>query len=158
IDTVWLLLLAIYILAGMMLVTFHGDESMHIYTSHDYVTAFIDHDPSGLMVGPPFYTDEDPLLRLLNGSVDRYSIGLSLQLAGLTSSLNLPVPGWDCGLSYDRNDETGHLPCDSILVASRLPSTLFLVLGAYAIFGIGWQFGGRLPAYLMSGLYTLNPV
>lgn len=131
---------------------------MHIYTSRDYVTAFIDRNPSSLMVSPPFYPDQDTLLRLLNGSVNRYSIGLSLHLAGLTPSLNLPAPGWDWGQSYDTNVETGHRPSDALLSASRLPSTLFLILSAYAIFGIGWQFGGRLPAYLMSALYILNPV
>jgi 4-amino-4-deoxy-L-arabinose transferase-like glycosyltransferase len=39
-----------------------------------------------------------------------------------------------------------------------LSSSLFLVLSVVTMFGIGWQFGGRLPAYFISGLYTLNPI
>src|SRR5262249_33553487 len=49
-------------------------------------------------------------------------------------------------------------PSDALLTIARIPSTLFLVLSSVAMFGIGWQFGGRLPAYFMSGLYTLNPI
>jgi 4-amino-4-deoxy-L-arabinose transferase-like glycosyltransferase len=158
VDTAWLAALAIFILAGMMLVTFHGDEAMHIYTSRDYATAFIDHNPASLMVGPPYYIDDDPWLRLLNGSVARYTIGFSWHLAGMNSGMLPPRPGWDWGLDYDRNVETGHRPEYALLQAARFPSTLFLILSAWAMFGIGWQFGGRFPAYLMSGLYTLNPV
>ncbi len=157
-DAGWLLLLAIFILAGMTLTTFHGDEAMLIYMSHDYETAFIDHDPASLMVSPPYYIDDDPWLRILNGSVIRYAIGFSRQLAGLDRSTLPPRPGWDWGLSYDRDVETGHLPSEALLTAARLPSTLFLVISAWVMFGIGWQFGGRLPAYFISALYTVNPV
>jgi hypothetical protein len=157
-DAVWLLVLAVYILAGMMLATFHGDEAMQIYMSRDYATAFIDHNPSSLMVNPPYAIDDDPWLRILNGSVNRYAIGLSWQLAGLNTGMLPPRPGWDWGLEYDTNVATGHLPPDNLLAAGRISSTLFLVMSAVAMFGIGWQFGGRLPAYLISGLYTLNPI
>ena len=157
-DAVWLLVLAVYILAGMMLATFHGDEAMQIYMSHDYATAFIDHNPSALMVNPPYNIDEDPWLRILNGSVNRYVIGLSWQLAGMNTNILPPRPGWDWGLEYDTNVATRHLPPENLLAAGRISSTLFLVMSVVAMFGIGWQFGGRLPAYFMSALYTLNPI
>ncbi|MCB9452593.1 MAG: phospholipid carrier-dependent glycosyltransferase [Anaerolineaceae bacterium] len=157
-DTLWLLVLAGFIFAGMPLATFHGDEAMQIYMSNDYVAAFIDRDVNYLMVSPPYGIDEDPWLRILNGSVNRYAIGLSWQLAGMNSGQLPPRPGWDWGLDYDRNVETGHLPSEALLLAARFSSTLFLALSAWVLFGIGWQVGGRPLAYLASGLYTLNPV
>jgi len=157
-DTAWILALAIYILAGMMSATFHGDEAMQIYMSRDYATAFIERNPSSLMVNPPYYIDDDPWLRILNGSINRYAIGLSWHLAGLNTGMLPPRPGWDWGLDYDRNVETGHRPSEALLTAGRISSTVFLTISAAVMFGIGWQFGGRLPAYFMSGLYTLNPI
>ncbi len=157
-DGLWLVLLAAYIIAGLPIVTFHGDEAMQIYMSHDYATAFIYHEPQRLMVQPPYYIDEDNWLRILNGSINRYAIGLSWHLAGFTNGDLPPRPGWDWGLSYERNVETGHRSPADLLNASRLSSTLFLAASAWLMFAIGWQFGGRLPAYFMSALYTLNPI
>lgn len=158
IDSLWLLALAVYSFAGMPIASFHGDEAMQIYMSHDYATAFIYKEPQRLMVQPPYYIDEDNWLRILNGSVNRYAIGLSWHLAGFTTGDLPPRPGWDWGLSVERNVETGHRPPPALLNASRFSSTLFLALSAGLMFAIGWQFGGRLPAYFMSALYTLNPV
>ena len=157
-DVFWLAALTAFILAGMMLATFHGDEAMLIYMSHDYVTVFIDHQPDTLKVQPPYELDGDGWLRILNGSVSRYSIGLSWHLAGLNSGMLPPRPGWDWGLDYDTNVATGHRPSDALLAAGRLPSALLLVLGAAALFAIGRELGARPLAYAASALYTLNPI
>lgn len=157
-DGVWLAALTVFILAGMMLATFHGDEAMVIYMSHDYVTAFIDQQPDALKVQPPYELDGDAWLRILNGSVARYTIGLSWHLAGLNSGMLPPRPGWDWGLDYDTNVATGHRPSEALLAAGRLPSALFLALGAAAMFAIGRELGGRPTAYAASALYTLNPI
>jgi 4-amino-4-deoxy-L-arabinose transferase-like glycosyltransferase len=105
----------------------------------------------------PFDIDTDPHLRIINGSTNRYVIGLSWHLAGLTNGDLPPRPGWDWGLSYDRNVETDHRPSDALLAAGRIGSTLFLAFSVAVMFGIGWQMGGRLLAYLVSGLYALHP-
>jgi hypothetical protein len=158
IDFVWLLLLSLFVLAGVPLATFHGDESMQIYMSKDYTTAFIDHTPERLLTSPPYNIDSDQQLRILNGSVNRYTIGLSWQLAGLGIRDLPPAPGWDWGLSYTRGVETGHRPDESGLLAGRLPSALFLCGSVVALFGLGWLVGGRGTAYIASALYTLNPI
>lgn len=157
-DALWLLLLSIYILAGMMLAAFHGDEAMQIYMSHDYATAFIERDPARLMVAPPYNIDEDSWLRILNGSINRYAIGLSWQLAGLNTGMLPPRPGWDWGLDYDSNVQTGHRPSEVLLAAGRISSTLFIAASTVVMFTLGKQFGGRPLAYFVSALYTLNPV
>ncbi len=157
-DGLWLAALTLFIIAGMPLATFHGDESMQVYMSHDYAKAFIYGDPLGLMVGPPYYIDTDPWLRILNGSINRHAIGLSWQIAGYTNGDLPPVPGWDWGLDYATNLATNHRPVEGLLLAARASSTLFLAASALILFGIGWQLGGRPLAYLSSAIYTLNPV
>lgn len=157
-DTLWLLALAIFIVAGAPLVSFHGDEAMQVYMSEDYAVAFFDHDLARLTAGPPYNIDAEAQLRILNGSINRYSIGLLWHLAGYSPADLPPAPGWDWGLDYDTNVATGHRPPDALLHLARLPSALFLAASAAVMFGLGWQFGGRPLAYAASALYMLNPV
>ena len=157
-DALWLTLLAAYCVAGLSLATFHGDEAMHIYTSHDYVTAFVDGQPGRLITRPPYEPDSDAHLRLLNGSVMRYAIGLSWRLAGLSERELPPPPGWDWPNSYAANLTNGYRPSPAMLAAARRPSALFLAASVATMFGLGWRVGGRRVAYLTSGLYAVNPV
>jgi hypothetical protein len=157
-DIGWLVLLAIFVAAGAMLTPFHGDEAMHIYTSEDYATAILEGHPEQLPMNPPYDIDSDPRLRLLNGSVMRYSVGLAWHLAGLTANNLPPAPGWDWGQIYDQNAATGHRPSEALLSAARTVAVIYLIGSIVVMFGIGWQFGGRWMAYFVSGLYTLNPI
>lgn len=157
-DVLWLAALAVYVIVGMPLASFHGDEAMQIYMSEDYARAFIDRDSLGLMVGPPYYIDTPPQLRILNGSVNRHVIGFSWHLAGFTTGDLPPVPGWDWGLDYQTNVDTGHRPSDGLMLAARASSTLFLALSTAVVFAIGGQLGSRPLAYLASALYTVNPI
>ena len=50
-DALWLIALAAYVFA--IPPTFHGDEAMQLYASHDYVTAFVDGDPTALRPSRP---------------------------------------------------------------------------------------------------------
>ncbi|MBI1256358.1 MAG: hypothetical protein GC204_02700 [Chloroflexi bacterium] len=159
-DVLWLLLLGVYVFA--LSPTFHGDEAMQIYMSRDYATAFIDHNPAALITAPPYGIDTDAYLRLINGSVNRYAIGLSWQIAGLGRSDLPPRPGWDWGLDYQTNVDTGHLLSAAMLQVARFSSTFFLALSVTVMFALGWQYGTsqtRRPlAYFVSALYVVNPV
>lgn len=131
---------------------------MHIYTSKDFTTAFIDHNLQSLPVNPPYDIDSDSRLRLLNGSVMRYTIGFIMQLDGLTEKDLPPRPGWDWGLHYADDVASGHLPSDAVLMAGRTAALIYFGLSILAMFGVGWQFGGRWVAYIASALYTFNPI
>jgi 4-amino-4-deoxy-L-arabinose transferase-like glycosyltransferase len=157
-DAIWLFFLSVWAAAGMSITPFHGDESMHIYTSHDYATAFLQGRPDLLLVTPPYDIDSVPRLRLLNGSVMRYSIGLSWHLAGLSEEVLPPHPGWDWGRYYADNVATGHRPSDALLMAARTPAVLYLIGSVWILFGMGWTLGGRWTAYLASAIYILNPI
>lgn len=150
--------LIVYAALGLKIAPFHGDEAMHIYTSKDYTTAFIDHKPQDLPVNPPYDIDGDTRLRLLNGSVMRYTVGFIMQVNGLTQQDLPPRPGWDWGLHYADDVATGHMPSDAVLLAGRTAALIYFALSIIAMFGIGWQFGGRWVAYIASALYTLNPI
>lgn len=157
-DAVWLIALGIYVMFGLPSAPFHGDEAMQVYMSNDYATAFIDLQPDALKVSPPYYLDQDNWLRILNGSFNRYAIGLSWHMTGYTTGDLPPRPGWDWGLDYDTNVATHHRPADALLHISRFSSALCFALSIAVIFGIAWQIGGRGTAYLASGLYALHPV
>lgn len=155
-DILWLALLIL--LVSAIQPTFHGDEPMQIYMSGDYATAFLDGNPAALLTQPPYPIDSDAHLRLLNGSVHRYVTGFFWHLAGI-SRAELPVrPGWDWGLDYATNVATGHYPSARMLEVARFVSAGFLSLSILVMFGFGWRFGNRWLAWLVSGLYTINPL
>ena len=158
VDAVYLAALMLYALAGTSLVPFHGDEPMQIYFSGDYEVAVLQGNPAALTTRPPYDIDSDPQLRILNGSVHRYLVGLARQLSGIGADQLPPHPGWDWGLTYDRNVETGHRPSDALLMAGRWSSSLLLALSAPLAFGLGWVVGKRPGAYLAAGLIMLNPI
>ena len=157
-DLVWLVALCLYVVAGIPTASFHGDESMKIHMSRDYATAFLEGAPDQLLSSGPFPIDSDPHLRIINGSVNRYTIGLAWHIAGYSADDLPPPPGWDWGLNYDDGVTTDHRPDDALLTITRLPSALFLCASVAVLFGLGWLYGGRLPAYVASGLYALHPV
>ncbi len=156
VDAVWLMALAVYILAGIATVPFHGDEAMQITMSRDAFTVFANHDLQSLAVTPPYTVDNPAWLRLINGSINLYTVGLSLQAAGY-SEKDLP-PVWVWPLSYDENVMRGNRPIQGMLVVSRISSAVFLAASVAVLFGIGWQLRGRWAGYIASGLYALNPV
>lgn len=155
-DAGWLVLLVALVFA--IPPTFHGDEAMLTYASRDFSTAFVERNPAALTTEPPYQIDSDPHLRILNGSVHRYLTGLLWTLAGATPDQLPPRPGWDWGLDYATNVATGHYPNPTQLGASRLVSSLFLAGSIVVMFALGWRFGGRFPAWGVSGLYAVNPI
>ncbi|MCI0347987.1 MAG: hypothetical protein L0Z53_01050, partial [Acidobacteriales bacterium] len=154
-DLIFLLLLAAYIVAGMPLVPFHGDESTLIYMSHDYAYQFIQRDLSLVQYSDPPISPQEQDLRLLNGTVNKYLIGLAWHLGGFTvDDIN---EQWDWGGDWNYNQSTGHAPSEALLIVSRIPSTLLLTAGMFVMFALGWQLGGRPAAYLAVLFYALNP-
>ena len=154
-DAAFLLLLAIYIVAGTILAPFHGDESTLIYMSRDYAYQFLQGDVDRVRYNDPPLSVTEQELRLLNGTLPKYLIGLAWHLGGFTvDDLN---EQWDWGADWNYNQSTGHAPSDSLLQISRLPSALLLAAGVIFLFAIGRSLGGRPVAYLASLYYALNP-
>lgn len=155
IASVYLAALTAYVLLGVPVVPFHGDESTQIYMTHDYAYQFITGDPDRVRY------DDDPAqpalqeLRLINGSINRYSAGFAWHAAGYTpADINQP---WDWGADWDYNLRQQHAPPPGLLVAARYPSAIFTALSVAALFALGSVVGGLPVAYLASLYYALNP-
>lgn len=154
-DAFWLLILMGYVLAGVPLTPFHGDEATLVYMSHDYAYQFIDRDLSLIAYQPQPSSPQEQELRLLNGTINKYSIGLAWHLAGFTAAdLN---EQWDWGADWNYNQQYGHAPSAALLLIARLPSALFTALSVVVMFGIAYTLAGRPAAYLASLFFALNP-
>lgn len=149
-----------YILAGCVLVPFHGDESTIIYMSRDYDTLFRRGDLAHILYRDPPPADDPQSatrqdLRLINGVVNKYLYGAIWSALGLTArDLN---DQWLWGADLDFNRANGHVPSALLLFVCRLTSGLLTALSAAVIFVIGKRAGGRRTAYVAALLYTLTP-
>lgn len=150
--------LILYALAGVVAVPFHGDESTIIATSRDWHVLVVARDPAALFFrDPPPDADAaaDQELRLLNGVIARYAIGLSWTLAGIpVERLNRQ---WLWGADLDFNRATGHVPDEQLLFVSRLASTLLLALSIAVVYAIGRRLIGEGGAWLAALVYATLP-
>lgn len=144
-----------YVLAGTADAPFHGDEATLIYMSHDYAYQFIEHDYSKLAYTPTPANPAEQDLRLLNGTINKYTIGLAWHLAGFREEdIN---EQWDWGADWTYNQQNGHAPSAALLAAARWPSTLLLAAGVMIMFSLGRALGGTWTPYVASLYYALNP-
>ena len=154
-DVVWIMLLAAYMLAGTPLTPFHGDESTLIYMSRDYAYQFIDHDLEKVRYSDPPISLQEQNLRLLNGTISKYAIGLAWHIGGFNiSDVN---EQWDWGGDWDYNIQVGHMPADDLLHTTRWSSSIMMTASVGVLFAIGWQIGGRWTAFGASLYYALSP-
>ncbi len=155
-DSLYIGLLVLYVLGGVWLTPFHGDESTIMYMSRDW-----DALTSGLQ--SVFFTPnppdgqlrEDQELRLLNGTVSKYLIGLGWWLSGMHVD---DLPGsWAWGLDWWENRYYGHLPGAPILFVARMTSALTAALSVAVVFAVARRLAGRGPAWLAALVYTTMP-
>lgn len=156
-DIAWLLLLGVYVMAGIPLATFHGDETNQLYGTRDFRTVFVEGRPQDLIVAAP-NSDGAAYLRIVHGSVGRYSMGLALYAAGLLNEETLPPSGYRWGRSYDDNIAGGTRPSGALLWTGRFFPALYTAVSVGVMFALGWLFGGRPLARFVSLLYAVNPI
>lgn len=149
-DIAWLLLLCVYVLAGTVSVPFHADEATQIFISTDYA----------LPVAEVVYQEAHPrpdlqYLRLINGSIARYTAGLAWDMAGF--SLGDVNEQWDWAADWEYNVSTGHMPSAGMLHASRAASALMTAASVVVLYALGRLLDGRFVAYLATGFYALHP-
>lgn len=154
-DVLFIVGLMLYVLIGAPGVPFHPDESMQIYASRDCDVAFQPGGLSSLTTHPPYEIDSDAHLRILNGSVHRYSTGLIRMAAGVGQLP--PRPGWNWALDFQGNLAAGFFPKPELLAIGRLSSVLYLALAAIPAWFIGRMLWGRMGSWLFSAFVLLNP-
>lgn len=154
-PALWLVLLAAYVLAGTPLAPFHGDESTLVYMSRDYVYLFFDHDLDKIRYSETPASPTEQHLRLLNGTVAKYLIGLAWHAGGFSpADIN---EQWDWGADWTYNRQNGHAPAPELLQTARWSSALLLAAGIVPVFLLGTALGGRRTAIFASLYYALNP-
>lgn len=157
-DALYISILVLYVFAGMKLVPFHGDESTILYLSRDWYTIVNTHDLSTIFYRPTPATSADQMdqdLRLINGVVSKYMVGLVGTLSGLSAdALNTP---WDWSQDWWVNRYYGHTPAERALLAGRLASVWMLMTSVAVVFAIGRRLGGRGTAWLAAFVYATLP-
>ncbi len=123
-DIVLLLLLTVYVLAGIDLVPFHGDEATFILMSEDYDKIVKQGDPGLVLFNPEGSSKQ--YTRLSIGSIQVFSVGLARDITNIEDSLDR----WMWGASWDENIAQGNMPSAQVLRLARACSAL---LGALSI-------------------------
>jgi 4-amino-4-deoxy-L-arabinose transferase-like glycosyltransferase len=155
-DALWLVVLAVYVLAGVDDVPFHGDESSLIAMSRDYYYLVQKRDIEPVLYDPDPADPMDQELRLINGTVGKMAMGFAWDMAGLTAAdLNKP---WLWGADWEYNVSEGHVPGERLLHAARLSSAVLTAISVAAVFAIAWIAGGRPAAWAAALIYVTDPV
>jgi 4-amino-4-deoxy-L-arabinose transferase-like glycosyltransferase len=150
---VWVLAWMAYVLQGQA--PFHGDESTLVLMSRDYAYQFLERDMAKVLYQQPPWNSTEQELRLLNGTISKYSIGLVWHVGGYTLA-QLPDQ-YDWGADWDYNVATARVPDAALLAVIRAPSTIMTALGVAVMAALGWWVGGWRAAMLACALYALNP-
>lgn len=142
-DAFFLLLCIVYVLAGISLVPFHGDESAYLILSEDYDLVFKKGEVEKILYDPAGKNKQ--YLRLSTGAILPFSIGFARDITNNED----PINKWLWGSSWEDNLALGNLPTPQLLTLARTCSAL---LGAFSIvlfFYLALQlFGSRLAAWL----------
>ncbi len=155
-DALWLLCLALYILAGAAIAPFHGDESTLMIMGRDYHYLAVEGDLSKLLYDGAWRVNpHEQHLRIVNGAISKYIYGWLQALNGIDpGDLNR---NWHWGRGYDWNAGRGALPDGDLLRQARLASALQLALAAAACFQFVKICVNRPTAWLASALFALQP-
>ena len=155
-DALWIVVLAVYIIAGAPLVPFHGDESTQIFMGRDYYYVFVEGDLTRVFYDRNLSTRQDEQeLRIINGTISKTVHGWLAANMGLRpNQLN---GHWDWSLDYAANRDSKRIPDLQLLQRARLASALQLSLAALVFFFFVRMIIGRPAAYLASAVFTLHP-
>src|SRR5215813_10527154 len=118
-DGAFLMALMAYIVVGMGLVPVHGDEFMQMSMARD-IFYMLRGDTGRLAFSPPVQPDTEQYLRLINGSINKTSIGLLWALTGRDVKSLPGIYAWAMPLDWNR--QQGNVADDDALHLARWPS------------------------------------
>jgi hypothetical protein len=127
-DLILLLLLAGYILSGINLVPFHGDESTLILMSEDYDKIVKQGDLKDVLFNPKGTPNQN--IRLSTGSVLPFSIGVARDITHAGG----PIKKWLWSASWEENVIQGDMPNSKLLFLARTCSALMGILSIVLFF------------------------
>jgi 4-amino-4-deoxy-L-arabinose transferase-like glycosyltransferase len=149
--------LLLYMLAGVNLAPFHGDESSIIDMSRDWYRLVVDHDLASVLYRPDVVDKarDDQNLRLLNGVLSKYGIGIATSIAGIPAK-DL-VTGWAWGQDWYTNQYYNHIAVNPLLFIARMSSVLMAMVSVALAFRIGFILGGFRVATIATVVYATLP-
>lgn len=112
-DITLLLLLILFILSGISLVPFHGDETAYLILSEDYDKVVKDHDVEEVLFDPEGKPKQ--YLRLSTGSITAFAIGFARDVMDNED----PINKWFWGSSWEENIAMGNMPSSDLLNLAR---------------------------------------
>jgi len=146
-DAMLLVILSVFIVSGITLVPFHGDEPAYISLSGDYDVIIKQGN-----LGAFLLTEENPDqgIRLSTGSILGFSIGLVRDITGMGGSVNT---NWSWDQTWSENIEQGNMPNRQLLILSRACSALMGAFGIVFFFlAAHYLLGSRLSAWVATVL------
>ena len=145
-DALLLLVLITFILSGITLAPFHGDESTYIWMSRDYDKIFKQGDLGAVRFNPESDLNvTEQRLRLSIGSVLGVAIGAARDITNTDINMNNK---WNWGQPWDENILNGNMPSPQLLTLARACSALMGALGVVFFFLTARQlFSSRLVAW-----------
>lgn len=149
-DIVFLSLTALYVLFGITLVPFHGDESTYIILSEDY-----DRIKQGRFDRVFFDPNDNSkqYLRLSTGSILAFSIGFARDILGYESTANK----WLWGATWEYNVAHGNMPEPRLLHLARTCSALMGAMGIVLLFLTARRlFSSHLAAWSVAFIFATN--
>jgi hypothetical protein len=150
--------LLLFMLAGVNVTPFHGDESTIIEMSRDWYRLIVDHNLSHVLYAAhplDSAAQGDQELRLLNGVLSKYAIGLATSISGIAA--NDLTTRWIWGQDWYTNQYYNHIPVNPLLFIARMSSVLMAMLSVAFAFRIGLTLDGTRGAFLTAFIYATLP-
>jgi hypothetical protein len=164
VDIIVLSFLSAYVFIGINKAPFHGDEATLISMSRDYFYLFKEKNPEGLLYKKIWTPDQH--VRIAAGSIEPFTIWLSLKIAGYNETHLSGMWVWnasDEGLDpktnmWKWNVNNGNMPEKNVLFFARIPSTLFTILSIIIIYLITITItASHLSALISAIVFTTTP-
>lgn len=145
-DTLFLLLISFFILSGVTLAPFHGDESTYIWMSRDYDKIIKQGDLGAIRYDPEKDLNNlEQRLRLSIGSILEFSIGIVRDITNTDINMNNK---WNWGIIWDENISNGNMPDPQLMLLARSCSAVMGTLGVVFFFLTTYKlFSSRLVAW-----------
>lgn len=145
-----LILLIIFILAGVSTIPFHPDESSWLYMSRDFELFFS--NPSSLMWDASRAFEVDQYKRMIDAPLAKYVIGTSRIIVGVPTIKS----DWNWELSWSANKHAGALPTRYQLYVGRLTNTLLFIACTVLIYIAGKNLESRLAGISAAIFFGTN--
>ena len=150
-DVVFLLLAVAYVLSGISLVPFHGDESAYLIISEDYDRIVKDGRLDKVLFSPEEKNKQ--YLRLSTGGILPFTVGLVRDLANNDD----PIQKWLWGSSWEENLAKGNMPTAQLLNLARYTSAVMGALSVIFFFLFVLKLSGsRLAAWVATLALTMH--